>query len=214
MPVNTDIRIPFIPQEGITSQILSAIQLANEHHHQTMQEQLGQQQANTQQAAQQSQAGLQGAQTQQIQAGLSAGLPQAEADYKTAVAQHEKLASQYEEEMHPLNKAMLETQLQNAQADIKKKETLLKLMTMTQGPQMFDQQVDSVVPLDKYPELNQRTKVLAHNALQIGDLEGARKVIDKASDDISAIEKETNPKVIQAHATQAAQTAIAVERAH
>jgi len=68
MPVNTDIRIPFIPQEGITSQILQAIQLANEHHHQGRQEQLQQQQLQQQGPLTQAQTGLVGAQTGQAQA--------------------------------------------------------------------------------------------------------------------------------------------------
>lgn len=32
MPINTNIQVPFLPQTGITQQILAAIQLANEHH--------------------------------------------------------------------------------------------------------------------------------------------------------------------------------------
>lgn len=49
MPVDTRIDVPFLPQTGITSQILQAIQLANEHHHQGMQEQLAQSQQGIQQ---------------------------------------------------------------------------------------------------------------------------------------------------------------------
>src|SRR5882757_5794081 len=44
MAVDTRINVPFIPQEGITGQILSAIQAANEHHHQQQQLNLQQQQ--------------------------------------------------------------------------------------------------------------------------------------------------------------------------
>jgi Spy/CpxP family protein refolding chaperone len=48
MPVNTDIRIPFLPQESITSSILTAIQLANEQHNQQQQRQIQQQQVTQQ----------------------------------------------------------------------------------------------------------------------------------------------------------------------
>lgn len=44
MPVDTRINVPFIPQEGITSQILTAIQLANENHARQQQLALQQQQ--------------------------------------------------------------------------------------------------------------------------------------------------------------------------
>src|SRR5882724_6043018 len=44
MAVDTRINVPFIPQEGITGQILSAIQSANESHHQQQQLALQQQQ--------------------------------------------------------------------------------------------------------------------------------------------------------------------------
>lgn len=50
MPTNANIQIPFIPQEGITQQILSAIQLANEQAHQARQSNIQQQQV-TQQGA-------------------------------------------------------------------------------------------------------------------------------------------------------------------
>lgn len=50
MAVDTRFNVPFIPQEGITSQILSAIQLANEQHFR--QQQLGIQQQQTDIAAQ------------------------------------------------------------------------------------------------------------------------------------------------------------------
>lgn len=55
MPVNSNISIPFIPSEGITSQILSAMQLANEHHAQQQQNALQQGQLQLQQQAQPSQ---------------------------------------------------------------------------------------------------------------------------------------------------------------
>jgi hypothetical protein len=48
MPVDTRINIPFNPQEGITSQILSAIQLANEQHRSQQQTNIQQQQVNQQ----------------------------------------------------------------------------------------------------------------------------------------------------------------------
>jgi hypothetical protein len=48
MPVDTRINIPFNPQEGITGQILQAIQLANEQHHQQQQTGIQQQQVNQQ----------------------------------------------------------------------------------------------------------------------------------------------------------------------
>jgi hypothetical protein len=74
MPVNTNIQVPFIPQEGITSQVLAAIQMANEHHTHTIQQQQAQQQLQMQQEAQpseiaqrQAQTGLAGAQTQEAQ---------------------------------------------------------------------------------------------------------------------------------------------------
>lgn len=63
MPINTNINVPFIPQEGITAQILQAMQLANEHHAQQQQFGIQQQQANTQQQSVQQQAPLIGAQT-------------------------------------------------------------------------------------------------------------------------------------------------------
>src|SRR5258708_2246629 len=63
MPTDTRIDVPFLPQEGITRQILSAIQLANEHHAQQQQNAIQQQQANTQQQAEASAAPLRAAQT-------------------------------------------------------------------------------------------------------------------------------------------------------
>lgn len=56
MPVNTNFQVPFIPQEGITSQILAAITMANEHH-------ARQQQIALQQQAQPSEVALRTAQT-------------------------------------------------------------------------------------------------------------------------------------------------------
>jgi hypothetical protein len=74
MPVDTRINVPFIPQEGITGQILQAIQLANEQHAHNQQLGLQQQQLEMQQQAQpseiaqrQAQTGLAGAQTQEAQ---------------------------------------------------------------------------------------------------------------------------------------------------
>lgn len=55
MPVDTRINIPFIPQEGITSQILQAIQIANEQHNQSQQRMLQQQQLQQQQPVQEAQ---------------------------------------------------------------------------------------------------------------------------------------------------------------
>ena len=49
MPVDTRINVPFLPQEGITSQILTAIQLANEQHRQQQQTGIQQQQTGIQQ---------------------------------------------------------------------------------------------------------------------------------------------------------------------
>src|SRR5271170_1767063 len=55
MAVNTNIQIPFIPQEGISSQILAAIQAANEQHHQQQQLAIQQQQLQQQGTFQRSQ---------------------------------------------------------------------------------------------------------------------------------------------------------------
>lgn len=74
MPVNTNFQIPFIPQTGITEQILSAIQMANEAHARQQQLGLQQQQVGMQQQAlpgemalRQAQTGLAGAQTDEAQ---------------------------------------------------------------------------------------------------------------------------------------------------
>lgn len=75
MPVDTRIEIPFLPQTGITSQILQAIQMANEHHAQGQQQALAQQQLQMQQQAQPSEIGLREAQAGQAQA-ETAAIPQ------------------------------------------------------------------------------------------------------------------------------------------
>jgi hypothetical protein len=66
MPVETRINIPFIPQEGITANILSAIQLANEHQRAQQQAMLGQQQLAQQAPLVQAQTGREEAETQAI----------------------------------------------------------------------------------------------------------------------------------------------------
>jgi hypothetical protein len=75
MPVDTRINVPFIPQEGITSQILNAMQLANEHHQQQQQMALQQGQLQLQQNAQPSQIAETQAKTGQDQAETQA-IPQ------------------------------------------------------------------------------------------------------------------------------------------
>lgn len=63
MPVNANVNIPFLPQEGLTQQMLSAIQLANEHFAQ-------QKQIALQQQAQPSEIALRQAQTQEAGANV------------------------------------------------------------------------------------------------------------------------------------------------
>lgn len=188
MPVDTRIDIPFIPQTSITHEILAAMQLANEHAQQRGQLGIQQQQLEQQAPLVQAQTGQAEATTAATQAGTAAGLPAAEAAFKKAASEHEQLQTQYEKETNPINKSLLEQNVREKKIDLDKKELLLKLMTVSGGSSMFDKQIDAIVPAvgpDGKPtanaDLNQRTKVMAHSALQIGDLEGARKAVNSAS---------------------------------
>src|SRR5712691_9799621 len=72
MPVDTRISVPFLPKEGITQQILSALQLANEHHFQQQQIGLQQQQVGPNIARTEADTKLANAQTETAQFNLEA----------------------------------------------------------------------------------------------------------------------------------------------
>ena len=66
MAVNTNFQIPFLPQEGVTQQVLAAIQLANAHNQAQAQLQLQRQAQPSEIGLREAQTGLAGAQTQDI----------------------------------------------------------------------------------------------------------------------------------------------------
>lgn len=66
------------------------------------------------------------------------------------------------------------------------------------NPQQWSDAVDSVVPPSGANQaLNTRTKSQVNFYVQQGNLEGAQKAISQASEQVGAIEKETNPQVQQ-----------------
>ena len=118
MPVDTRIQIPFLPQTGITEQILAAVQLANEHQRMQQQAAFQQGQLGLQQQAQpseialrQAQTGQLGAQTAETQAQTAAGLPAAQAKALEAKAALDATQNAYEQETNPIKKAQLESQV-------------------------------------------------------------------------------------------------------
>src|SRR6185312_7103374 len=54
-----------------------------------------------------------------------------------------------------------------------------------QNPQQLLSQVDAAAPANKYGSLNLRTKALVNQAMSVGDVEGAKKAIEDASQQVS-----------------------------
>jgi hypothetical protein len=205
MPVDTRINVPFIPQEGITSQILNAMQLANEHHQQQQQLAIQQQQANTQQQAAQSESQFRAAQGKEIQANLEAGLPEAQAGALKSRSNYENLQGQIQQENNPLVKEQLKAQArgENAAASLNEAK-----VAMIQNPTDYSAAVDKVIDPAKYPELNKRTKSQMEFADQIKafDPEAPAKILGQSASEIDTIERETDPRVIAARVQQTVQT--------
>lgn len=116
MPTNVNYQVPFLPQEGITAQILHALQLANEHH--VAQQQLGiqQQQANTQQQSVQQQASLIGAQAEHLKSETASGLSGAQAAAANAHAALEKAQADLLAASNPLDIKMKQIEVERAEA--------------------------------------------------------------------------------------------------
>lgn len=212
MAVNTNIQIPFIPQTGVTGEILAAIQQANQEHIQRMtlanQQALipSQVQKNVGEAAQaQGAAGVSQAQVQ-------AGLPQAQATAETASAaaansraQLETIQGQIAQENNPLTKAQLQAQARNLNADASLNEAKAALM---KNPGNVNAAVDQAIDPQKYPELNKRTKgsLEAVKPFLGMDPQLTTNIIGRGTSEIDAIERETDPQVIQARVQQAVET--------
>lgn len=133
MAVNTEIQVPFIPQQSITSSILNAIQLANEHHAQNQRLAQQQQQIQLAQQAQPSEIAQRQAQTANVQAQTSSGLPQAQADVANSTAKLNQIKAQQETETNPILKAQLESQAKLTQIEVDRANAGLKFYTTAAG---------------------------------------------------------------------------------
>lgn len=140
MAVDTRINIPFIPQEGITGQILSAMQMANEHHIQNQKLALQQQQLQQQAPLVQSETGLNTAKAGDVQAqtGLTnaqtaAGLPKAQADAANANTRLAQIKAAQETETNPILKAKLESESKLAQIEVDRANMGLKFFNSASG---------------------------------------------------------------------------------
>lgn len=206
MAVNTEINVPFIPQTGITGQILNAIQLANEHHAQNQRLAQQQQQIQLAQQAQPSEIAQRQAQTANVQAQTSSGLPQAQAAAEKSRANYEDIQGKIATENNPLVKANLQAQGRAENANASMLEARLALMK--NGPGDAEGAVDSMIDPKKYPELNARTKAQMKVAqgYQAFDPEAPMKVLGQASSEVGTIERETDPNVIAARVQQAVTT--------
>jgi hypothetical protein len=128
MPVDTRINIPFIPQEGITGQILQALQLANEHHQQQQQLGIQQQQANTQQQQVSSESDLRQIEGQDMMANLQAGMPKAQVDALNATTQ----ATNLQNELHRVSDPVTES---NTLAQLRSMNARLQFMGLPTVPE-------------------------------------------------------------------------------
>lgn len=68
-------------------------------------------------------------------------------------------------------------------------------LSQNSKPGDFDAQIDTIAPKATNASLNLRTKSMVNFALGRGDIESANAAIKQASEQIGAIEKETNPAV-------------------
>lgn len=205
MPVDTRINIPFNPQEGITSQILTAIQLANEQHRAQQQLGIQQQQLGIQQQQAQSEIAQRGAETQKTQQETAANLPALQAQAEQARTAYQNLLTQIESEQNPLKKALLQGQAREQNANASLVEARAALLT---SPQDFSKAVDTIIDPKKYPELNKRTKSQMQVAqyFQAFDPSAPEKVLAASTAEIGTIERETNPNVIASRVKQAVDT--------
>lgn len=191
MPTNVGFQVPFIPQEGITQQILAAIQLANQQHFQQQQIGVQQQQVGVEQQRLQQQAPYVAAQTENIRSQISAGLPAAEAARDKALAEQTAAQTAFEKETNPISKSILEQTLREKTIQADRANLLYRMMTSASGPAAFNDRIDSIVPpTGDTAELNKRTKEKVALAMQFGDIEGARKEVDNASNFINEMSKE------------------------
>lgn len=202
---NVNFNVPFNPQEGITQQILTAIQLANEHHVQNQQLALQQQAQPSEIALREAQTGQSGAQTQQIQQTTAANLPAAQAAGENARTQYQQLQTQIDQENNPLVKAHLQAQSRGLNAEASFQEGKTALMN---NPTDYSAAVDNIVDPKKYAELNKRTKaqmdaLKPQFALQP---ELPARILGEAGSEIGTIERETDPSIIASRVSQAVQT--------
>lgn len=63
------------------------------------------------------------------------------------------------------------------------------------NPQLLLNEANQAAPFNKYPDLNKRTNFAVQQAMQAGDVEGAKAAIAKAQEEVGGVEKETNPQV-------------------
>ena len=140
MAVDTRINVGFVPQEGITGQILQAIQLANEQHQANQRNTLQQQQLSQQGALIPSEIAKNqaGAQAETAQAGLtsaqtSAGIPQAQADLANSTAKLNQIKAEQEAATNPIEKAILESKAKLEQINVDRANLGLKFYTGAAG---------------------------------------------------------------------------------
>lgn len=207
MAVNTNINVPFNPQEGITGQILTAIQLANEEHYR-------QQQLLQQAPLVQAQTAASRATTAETQQKVAANLPAAQVAAEQAATtasqartNQSNIETQIAKENNPLIQEQLRGQARNENATASVNEAKAAMYTSTSAGDISSS-VDKAIPADKYPELNKRThaSMEAAQKLAIIDPEGPTRALAAGIAEINGIERETNPQVIQARVSQAVQT--------
>jgi hypothetical protein len=133
--------------------------------------------------------------------------PKALRDEITVFAKTSMGAKAAAEQAEAANKA----RLTGAQAGIE--ENKLR-MIQNANPADYANLVDQVIPpTGGNSALNHRTKTLVNFAISRGDLEGAQKALTEATNQVSAIEKETNPQVIAAKVGTAVATEVAKAKA-
>ena len=205
MAVNIGYEVPFNPQTGVTQQILAALQLANEHHIQNQTLALQQQQSPSLIAQRTGEAQASTAQAQATQAGTQAGLPQAQAAAEQARTNYTNLQAQVLQQSNPLQQEVIRSQARSANAEASLDEAKVGLL---QNPGDFGAAVDSAIPKDKYPELNNRTKTLinATKPMMAFDPEAPTRILGQGISEIDTIERETNPQVIAARVQQSVDT--------
>jgi hypothetical protein len=136
-------------------------------------------------------------------------------DFETELGQHKQLLADA--------KTTSETNAQNAKGRLDQAQAahqeFINNLTANSKPGDFNTQIDQLYPPNdpKVAQLNQQTKSLVDGALQRGDLESARKVMDQAFQNVQGIAKDiavqTNPEIQQGKVNVAAAEAGARQQA-